>query len=149
MVFFFELVLAKYDATNHENKDEKKEVSFKDNQKSSVVYQGDLGYTEDECSVFPFNQTVTKNGCETKHIANNFCFGQCGSFIIPAMNPYYNDSKKRILRSMFEDCRQCVPQDFQLIKLPLYCPGRKKKHRFVKVLLIKTCICKTNSCLMT
>nr|CAJ80868.1 Gremlin-like 1 precursor [Hydra vulgaris] len=134
------------------NLEESQRSVTKDNHRAPSVDQGkssvkkiDPGYMKDECGVFPFNQTVTKNGCEGKYVANNFCFGQCGSFIIP----YYNITNKKISRLTLENCKQCVPEDFELTKIPIYCPERKKKHQFAKVLLIKKCVCKKNSCLMT
>jgi DAN domain. len=110
---------------------------------NSVAIDTDMNYSPGRCIPITFNQTVTKRGCLPVVIRNNLCFGTCGSMYIPRGNPMdFNTTR----RETFFDCRHCIPSKYQLIRLPMYCPGRKRKHRTKRVLLIHDCSCSSRTC---
>ena len=41
---------------------------------------------QDWCKTEPFEQKIREDGCYSKRITNNFCYGQCNSFYIPKMS---------------------------------------------------------------
>eukprot|EP00111_Clytia_hemisphaerica_P024851 TCONS_00073265-protein len=111
-------------------------------EKNSVALETDMNFTPGRCVPITFNQTVTKRGCIPVKIQNNLCYGTCGSMYIPYGNPLKNDTRKET----FFDCRHCIPSRYQLIRLPMYCPGRRRKHRTKRVLLIHDCSCSSRTC---
>lgn len=114
-----------------------------DRQRGSSLSFGRIPYQKGECQVFTFNQTVFKRGCRPALITNNLCFGHCGSFFIPQKNPFEVNATP-----LFQECRQCIPDKYQLIRIPMYCPERKRKHRTKKVLLIHSCQCRSTQCVV-
>ena len=115
-----------------------------DRQRGSSLSFARIPYKKGECQVFTFNQTVFKRGCRPALLTNNLCFGHCGSFFIPQKNPFELNATP-----LFQECRQCIPDKFQLIRIPMYCPRRKRKHRTKKVLLIHSCQCRTAQCVVS
>lgn len=113
----------------------------------SINIKTDFRFTNQpgKCIALPFNQTVTKRGCLPAVIPNNMCFGTCGSMYIPLGDPMIPN---KTLKDTFFDCRHCIPDKYQLIRVPMYCPGRKRKHRTKKVLLIHSCSCTSRKCLI-
>lgn len=108
----------------------------------SVHIDTDVDFKPGKCVPVPFNQTVTKRGCVSVKIRNNLCYGACGSMYIPLGNPMQNSTK----RETFFDCRHCMPSKYQLIRIPMYCPERRRKHRTKRVLLIHECDCSSRAC---
>lgn len=115
---------------------------------TSININTDFRFTNQpgKCIALPFNQTVTKRGCLPAVIPNNMCFGTCGSMYIPHGDPLIPN--KTLKDNTFFDCRHCIPEKYQLIRVPMYCPGRKRKHRTKKVLLIQSCTCISRKCLI-
>ena len=108
----------------------------------SVHIDTNVDFKPGKCVPVPFNQTVTKRGCVSVKIRNNLCYGACGSMYIPFGNPMQNSTK----RETFFDCRHCMPSKYQLIRIPMYCPERRRKHRTKRVLLIHECNCSSRAC---
>lgn len=98
-----------------------------------------------QCIALPFNQTVTKRGCLPVKIPNNMCFGTCSSMYIPHGDPLETYPS---IKDTFFDCRHCIPDKYQLIRVPMFCPGRKRKHRTKKVLLVHSCSCVSRKCVI-
>ncbi|XP_057316779.1 DAN domain family member 5-like [Hydractinia symbiolongicarpus] len=97
---------------------------------NSVVSQSTfLQRPRDLCQAIRFNQTVTKRGCIPVVIPNKFCLGKCASFYVPSEDLLaYNRNNT----SIFQDCRQCIPRRYQRVRIPMYCPQRRRKHRTKK-----------------
>ena len=125
----------------------KKKNRYLRNEKTIQTFLFSDGFQrkQDRCKVFPFNQTVFKRGCIPVIVPNNLCYGQCASFYIPARNPFEDNSNRTAL---FQDCRQCIPLLYRMIRIPMFCPDRKRKYRTKKVLLIESCRCKTRKCII-
>lgn len=111
---------------------------------NSVVSQSTfLQRPRDLCQAIRFNQTVTKRGCIPVVIPNKFCLGKCASFYVPSEDLLaYNRNNT----SIFQDCRQCIPTRYQRVRIPMYCPQRRRKHRTKKVLLVQQCTCRSQRC---
>lgn len=102
---------------------------------------GRIPYKADKCEIFTYNQTIYKRGCLPSIITNNLCYGQCGSFYVPKKDPFVMN-----VSPLFQDCRHCVPDKYDMIHIPMYCPLRKRKHRLKKVMIIRSCRCKRKAC---
>ena len=102
-----------------------------------------LNQIKDNCRGGMFNQTIRKRGCISIVIPNKLCYGQCGSYFVPNQN-----SRTFDFNSVFEDCRQCKPESYQVIAVVLRCPFRRRKHRIKKVVLINSCRCRSTQCVV-
>ena len=118
-------------------------LPLKESKGESILIGSDLKFEPGKCVPIPFNQTVTKRGCISVKIKNNLCYGTCGSMFIPFGNPMVNSTK---IQKTFFDCQHCLPSKYQLIRIPMYCPERKRKHRTKRVLLIHDCSCSSRTC---
>lgn len=88
------------------------------------------------CKTRRFKQVVREQGCLSRTIVNNYCYGQCNSFFIPQTNS--NDIQK----ASFMSCGFCKPVKHSTIRVTLLCPGKKlTRHKRKRVVKIKKCRC--------
>ena len=109
--------------------------------KDVTLFSIRIPYKKDSCNVFTFNQTITKRGCNSVIIPNNLCYGLCGSFFIPQSDPFNVSGVP-----LYKQCRRCIPAKYQLIKLLMYCPNRRRKYRIKRILLVHSCRCYIAQC---
>lgn len=86
----------------------------------------------DFCDTLPFNQTISADGCETKYMENNLCYGQCNSKYTP-------DFKTGYIK-----CAACRPTNPTVRKITLKCKYGTKK--VLDVQYFEFCQCLHRSC---
>ena len=91
-------------------------------------------YFKSICKTVAFNHTISKKGCESIVLQNNYCMGQCNSLYVPT-------GEEEPLRV----CANCIPSNYDFIRVVLSCPDRKKKFRQKTMLVIHSCQCKGGS----
>ncbi|XP_030626361.1 gremlin-1a [Chanos chanos] len=87
----------------------------------------------DWCKTQPLKQTIHEEGCRSRTIINNFCYGQCNSFYIP--RHVYQEA------SAFQSCSTCKPKTFTTITYTLFCPGKIPNTKKKRVQRVKQCRC--------
>lgn len=91
--------------------------------------------SKEQCKVIPFTQIVQKEGCESVEIKNNICAGTCVSVQLPFTSIVARSTLNNIYRT-------CIPSQYKVILVPLYCPERLKQYRYRKIILITACQCR-------
>lgn len=113
---------------------------------------------QDWCKTEPFEQKIREDGCYSKKITNNFCYGQCNSFYIPktpkrrrrnhhnqkrdhrAKQAPMNNNNNNNLDS-FRSCAYCKPKDYTFITVILKCPSLVPSYRRKRIQVVKECRC--------
>lgn len=80
------------------------------------------------CKTMKYNYSVTSEGCETKYIDNNACYGQCLS--------EYNTG--------YMTCKACWPTDLRERNVTLKCKNNVMKIKTVKIVMF--CQCTRRKC---
>lgn len=114
---------------------------------------------QDWCKTEPFEQKIREDGCYSKRITNNFCYGQCNSFYIPKTpkrrrrnhNPKQRDHRARQQQQpkqqqqnnldSFRSCAYCKPKDYAFITVILKCPSLVPNYRRKRIQIVKECRC--------
>jgi gremlin len=113
---------------------------------------------QDWCKTQPFEQKIHEDGCHSKRITNNFCYGQCNSFYIPKMSKrrrrahgkqQQNQQQQQQHRShakhqqtdSFRSCAYCKPKESTNIVVTLKCPSLTPQFRRKRVQIVKECRC--------
>ena len=73
---------------------------------------------KERCKTQPMQQEIRVEGCSSKLVMNNFCYGQCISVYIPEAQGTGRGQPS------FVSCGFCRPKDIQHITVPLRCRGR-------------------------
>ena len=92
-------------------------------------------YKASVCLAMPFNQTISKKGCTSVMLLNHYCMGQCNSWYVPTGE-----------ETPFRTCSNCMPSDYERIRIVLSCPGRKKKFKIKNMLVVRECACRDGAC---
>lgn len=102
---------------------------------------------QDWCKTEPFEQKIREDGCYSKRITNNFCYGQCNSFYIPKMTKRrrraHGNKQKRNKHQIdsFRSCAYCKPKEYTLTTVILKCPSLTPSYRRKRVQIVKECRC--------
>lgn len=113
---------------------------------------------QDWCKTEPFEQKIREDGCYSKKITNNFCYGQCNSFYIPKTpkrRRRNHHNQKRDHRSKqqqqqmqqnsnldsFRSCAYCKPKEYTFITVILKCPSLVPSYRRKRIQIVKECRC--------
>jgi gremlin len=112
---------------------------------------------QDWCKTEPFEMKIREDGCYSKRITNNFCYGQCNSFYIPKM-PKRRRKNHRNMKQMqhrgdhhqrsqqnnvdsFRSCSYCKPKEFSFVTIVLKCPSLTPNYRRKRIQIVKECRC--------
>lgn len=123
---------------------------------------------KDWCRTEPLIQKIRIEGCLTKNVRNNFCYGQCNSFYIPK-GPNNRNHRRRYNRTTtitslsnnstssekttndflpedltepaFRSCAYCKPKKFAWVSISLICPRMIPQMQRKQILKIKECKC--------
>lgn len=100
---------------------------------------------KDWCKTEPLIQRIKEEGCVSRTIVNNFCYGQCNSFYIPK-----NPRRRRTYAhgeletsQAFKSCSFCKPKKSTTLIITLKCPSLTPPLRRKRVLRVKQCKCLT------
>eukprot|EP00794_Sanderia_malayensis_P017662 gene17662-19421_t len=132
--FFQELIASNSHGQDNDFDNEESHSKYEEvENEAGTTGPGTLIMSADEwkiewCKAKAFNQTVRHNGCFSKRIQNNYCYGQCNSIYIPG-------------QKHLEGCNSCMPKSYRWIKVTLYCPFLEKRRKHKKVQIIHTCNC--------
>ena len=97
----------------------------------SRIIQTAVEWNDTFCEAKRFNQTIQAQGCETIHVMNNYCHGQCRSLFMPY--------KKQGLFS----CYLCVPVKKRIQNITLQCKDNDEtKQKQINVTMVERCECK-------
>lgn len=105
---------------------------------------------QDWCKTEPFEQKIREDGCYSKRITNNFCYGQCNSFYIPKMTrrrrkvhgkQQRQHRNKQHQIDSFRSCAYCKPKEYSFIVVILKCPSLTPTYRRKRVQIVKECRC--------
>lgn len=110
---------------------------------------------QDWCKTEPFEMKIREDGCYSKRITNNFCYGQCNSFYIPKMpkrrrknhrnakQMQHRDHQKPQQNSVdsFRSCSYCKPKEFSYVTITLKCPSLTPTFRRKRIQIVKECRC--------
>ncbi|XP_057699427.1 DAN domain family member 5 [Corythoichthys intestinalis] len=91
--------------------------------KVAVSLPTNLKDAKQTCTVIPFIQRVTADGCSTVTVHNKLCFGQCSSLFVP----YEADSAGGRFHQR-ASCSRCGPSKTHAVAVPLQC-GTEIRHR--------------------
>lgn len=112
---------------------------------------------QDWCKTEPFEQKIREDGCYSKKITNNFCYGQCNSFYIPKTpkrrrRNHHNQKRDHRAKQApmnnnnnnldsFRSCAYCKPKDYTFITVILKCPSLVPSYRRKRIQVVKECRC--------
>lgn len=112
---------------------------------------------QDWCKTEPFEQKIREEGCYSKKITNNFCYGQCNSFYIPKtpkrrrrnhQNQKHDHRSKQQQQQQpnsnldsFRSCAYCKPKEYTFITVILKCPSLVPSYRRKRIQIVKECRC--------
>lgn len=111
---------------------------------------------QDWCKTEPFEQKIRENGCYTKKIKNNFCYGQCNSFYIPKTpkrrrRNHRNQKRDHQAKQQqqqhnpnvdsFRSCAYCKPKEYTFTTVVLKCPSLTPNYRRKRIQIVKECRC--------
>ena len=91
------------------------------------------------CQAKPFQMQVQADGCESKHIQNNFCYGQC-------LSQFYPTGWKSGVSGGQMACSVCVPVITHAKRVLLHCPKLKRNYQLKRVQIITKCKCRVSYC---
>lgn len=105
---------------------------------------------QDWCKTEPFEQKIREDGCYSKNITNNFCYGQCNSFYIPKSpkrrrrnrhNQKRDHRQQRNNVDSFRSCAYCKPKEYTFTTVILKCPSLTPNYRRKRIQIVKECRC--------
>lgn len=100
---------------------------------------------QDWCKTEPFEQKIREDGCYSKRITNNFCYGQCNSFYIPKMTKRrrraHGGKRNKHQIDSFRSCAYCKPKEYTFTTVILKCPSLTPSYRRKRVQIVKECRC--------
>lgn len=104
---------------------------------------------QDWCKTEPFEQKIREEGCYSKRVTNNFCYGQCNSFYIPKTpkrrrknhRNQNKDHRQPINVDSFRSCAFCKPKEFNFVTVILKCPSLTPNFRRKRIQIVKECRC--------
>lgn len=103
---------------------------------------------QDWCKTEPFEMKIREDGCYSKRITNNFCYGQCNSFYIPKMSKRRRrehgkrtDKNPKHQIDSFRSCAYCKPKEYTFTTVILKCPSLTPTYRRKRVQIVKECRC--------
>ena len=119
----------------------KKVVDSKNENKNDYVIKDGIiqRINEESCQKIIFKQVIIKEGCHPTEFTNHICAGSCKTSYKPSRN-YANQKETGFT------CSSCVPSSYNVSEIELKCPGRKKKKRIKKKLVVSDCKCKQTKC---
>lgn len=119
----------------------KKVVDSKnENKKDYVIKEGIIKrINEETCHRIIFKQVIIKEGCHPTEFTNHICAGSCKTSYKPSRN-YANQKETGFT------CNSCTPSNYNVSEIELKCPGRKKKKRIKKKLVVSECKCTQTKC---
>lgn len=106
----------------------------------------------DWCKTESFEQKIREEGCYSKKITNNFCYGQCNSFYIPKSpkrrrKQNFRNSKRDQMQQQqqnvdaFRSCAFCKPSETIWKSVTLRCPSLTPNYRRKRIQIVKECKC--------
>lgn len=111
---------------------------------------------QDWCKTEPFEMKIREDGCYSKRVTNNFCYGQCNSFYIPKMpkrrrknhrnakhqqQSQQNNNNNNGNVDAFRSCSYCKPKEFSYVTVVLKCPSLTPNYRRKRIQIVKECRC--------
>lgn len=100
---------------------------------------------QDWCRTEPFEQKIREDGCYSKKVTNNFCYGQCNSFYIPKMSKRrrraHGGKRNKPQIDSFRSCAYCKPKEYTVQTVILKCPSLTPQYRRKRVQIVKECRC--------
>ncbi|CRL01221.1 CLUMA_CG014177, isoform A [Clunio marinus] len=106
---------------------------------------------QDWCKTEPFEQKIREDGCYSKKVINNFCYGQCNSFYVPKTprrrrRNHRNQRDHRVRQShnnvdSFRSCAYCKPKEYTFVNVILKCPSLTPNYRRKRIQIVKECRC--------
>lgn len=133
--FIFCIVLAGKKVVDSKNEN-KKDYVIKEEVLRNMLRKG---INEENCQKFIFKQVIIKEGCLPTEFTNYMCAGSCKTSYKPSRN-YANQKETGFT------CSSCVPSNYNVSEIEIKCPGRKKKKRIKKQLVVSECKCVQTKC---
>jgi gremlin len=100
---------------------------------------------QDWCKTEPFQQKIREDGCYSKRITNNFCYGQCNSFYIPKMSKRrkraHGGKRNKHQVDSFRSCAYCKPKEYKFMTVTLKCPSLTPSYRRKRIQIVQECRC--------
>lgn len=110
---------------------------------------------QDWCKTEPFEQKVREDGCYSKRVTNNFCYGQCNSFYIPKTPKRRRKNIRKQKRDhqhaanrnnnnnieSFRSCAFCKPKEYTFKTIILKCPSLTPNFRRKRIQIVQECRC--------
>jgi len=107
----------------------------------TMVFPDGFHAPMDSCQATEYRQVIRDPECLPLTIPNKYCGGSCASYFVPIKSSVSND-----VNGIFEDCRQCEPTSYQVVRVLMLCPRSKVGYKLKKIVLISKCTCKTIQC---
>ncbi|XP_023213322.1 gremlin-2-like [Centruroides sculpturatus] len=96
-------------------------------------------FRKDWCRTERVKHKISEQGCKSKIITNNFCYGQCNSFFIPRQIRGRKDLNN------FRSCSFCQPSSSRWISVILHCPQLVPPYRKKRIYRVDKCHCSTKN----
>ena len=98
----------------------------------TVLIQRAAEWEDTFCETKSFNQTLEAKSCDTVHVMNNYCYGQCKSVFMPY--------RKQGLFS----CALSTPIKMKQLNITQQCnKGKDEKQKLIRLNIVEKCECKT------
>lgn len=98
---------------------------------------------QNSCKAHKYNHKIEDPECLPMTIPNKYCGGICASYFVPVKNSISND-----VNGVFEDCRQCEPSSYQIVRVVLFCPKTNAGYKLKKIYLVNGCHCRGVKCIL-
>lgn len=103
-----------------------------------VIMKADK-FRKDWCRTEKVKHRISEQGCRSKIITNNFCYGQCNSFFIPRQIRGRKDLNN------FRSCSFCQPSSSRWMSVILHCPELVPPYRKKRIYRVDKCRCSTKN----
>ncbi|XP_076583671.1 DAN domain family member 5 [Chaetodon auriga] len=97
--------------------------------------------TKQTCTVVPFTQRVTADGCDTVTVHNKLCFGQCSSLFVPSEGEFAGPGAGTGALHQRVPCSRCAPSKAHTVAVSLRCGAEIREKR---VMVVEECKCETS-----
>lgn len=108
----------------------------------AMVFRNGFQSPLSTCKATRYMQTIKDPDCLPLTIPNKYCGGSCASYFIPVRRSGASND----VNGIFEDCRQCEPESYQVVRVLMLCPKINIGFKLKKVVLINKCRCRGIKC---
>lgn len=108
-----------------------------------TLFRNGFKTMKDSCTAHQYSHKIEDPECLPMTIQNKYCGGFCASYFVPVKNTVSND-----VNGIFEDCRQCEPSSYQIVRVVLFCPKTKVGYKLKKIVLVNGCQCRGVKCML-